>query len=188
MTIEPSVNSGSHGVKWGLIISGVYALLLFLRFFLGASSFLAFSGLTFAGYITVLILLFVCGYQLRKQNGGWIEMKEAFKAMFIAVLIFEFVYLVFTFVYLKYIDPDFFDKLRNSTENILLQTHQPQSDIDKALESMDAMKRQSQSMGAFDFIRSYLTYVGITGLFAVVFSFILKKNPPAFDRDNSFQP
>lgn len=188
MKNEQSVNSASHGLKWGLLIGVVYALLLFLRFYFGANSFLTFSGLTFVGYLVVLILLFFCGYQLRKANGGWIEMKEVFKAMFISVLIFELIYITFTFVYLKYIDPAFFDKLRTSTETILLATKQPQSDIDKALESMELMKKQSLEMGAFDFIRSYLTYVGVTGLFALIFSFILRRNPPVLNRDNYFQP
>lgn len=187
MKNEQMVNSGSHGVKWGLIIGVVYAILLFLRFYLGANSFLAFSALTFVGYITTLILLYICGYRLRKESGGWIEMKEAFKGMFIAILIFEFVYMLFTFVYLKYIDPAFFDKLRTSTENILIATKQPQSDIDNALKSMDQMKDQSQNMGVFDFIRSYLTYVGVTGLFALLFSFILKRKPPVFPTETEIQ-
>lgn len=187
MNNEQTVNSASHGVRWGLLIGAVYAVLLFLRFYLGASSFITFSGLTFVGYITVLVLLFFCGYQLRKANGGWIEMKEVFKGMFIAVLIFEFIYMAFTFIYLKYIDPHFFDKLRSSTETILLATKQPQSDIDKALESMELMKKQALEMGAFDFIRSYLTYVGVTGLFALIFSFILRRNPPVVNQDNYFQ-
>jgi amino acid transporter len=188
MNTEQTVNSGSHGLKWGLIISVVYAILLFLRFYFGASSFLAFFGLTFVGYAVVLILTFICGYRLRRDNGGWIEMKEVFKSMFIAVLVYEFVYMLFTFVYLKYVDPTFFDKLRASTEDILQAVKQPQSDTNKILNNIDLMKDQAKNMGTFDFIRSYLTYVGITGLFALLFSFILKRKPPVLREDNFYQP
>jgi hypothetical protein len=188
MNNEQTVNSSSHGLKWGLIISAVYLVLLFLRYYLGASSFLYFFGLTFVGYTAVLILLFMCGYRHRSENGGWVEMKDVFKSMFIAVLLFEFAYMLFTFVYLKYIDPAFFDKLRTSTEEVLLAAKQSQSDSDKILNNIDLMKEQSKNMGVFDFLRSYLTYVGITGLFALLFSFILKRQPPVFREDNSYQP
>ena len=116
MNNEQTVNSGSHGLKWGLIIGAVYAVLVFLRYSLGTSNVITFSFLTFLGFIGVLVLLFICGWQLRKQNGGWIEMKEAFKAMFIAVLLFEFFFMVVTVVYLKYIEPNFFEKIRTCTE------------------------------------------------------------------------
>ena len=188
MTNEQTVNSSSHGLKWGLIISAVYLVLLFLRYYLGATSFLYFFGLTFVGYTAVLVLLFLCGYRHRRENGGWVEMKEAFKSMFIAVLIFELVYILFTFIYLKYIDPAFFDKLRDSAENVLVAVKQPQSDSDKILNNIDLMKEQSKNMGVFDFIRSYLTYVGITGLFALLFAFILKRQPPVAREDNFYQP
>lgn len=187
MNTEQTVNSSSHGLKWGLIISVAYAILLFLRFYLGASSFLYFFGLTFIGYCTALGLLFVCGYRHRKENGGWVEMKEVFKSMFIAVLVFELLYILFTFVYLKYIDPTFFDKLRVSTEEVLNAVKQPQSDTDKILNNIDIMKDQAKNMGAFDFIRSYLTYVGVTGLFALLFAFLLKRQPPAYREENFLQ-
>jgi hypothetical protein len=183
MNNEQTVDSGSHGIRWGLIIGGVYLVLLFLRYYVGATSFIAFSGLTFVGFISVVIMLLVSGFQLRKKNGGWIEMKEAFKAMFISVLIIEFIYLIFTFVYLKYVDPTFFDKLRISTEELLLATKQSQSDVDAAVKNIDLMKEQSLNMGVFDFLRSYLTYVGIMGLFALLFAFIIKRKPPVFEQD-----
>lgn len=188
MNDAQTVNSGSHGVKWGLIIGAVYALLVFLRYYFGAGNFLGFSVFIFVGFPVVLILLFISGRQLRTANGGYIEMREAFKAMFISVMIFEAIYTLATFVYLRYIDPTFFDKLRESTEKIMIAAKSSQSDIDKMLKNLDETQAQSKQVGVFDLFKSYLYTIGITGLFALLFAFILKRKPPVFREDNFLQP
>jgi hypothetical protein len=176
-------NSGSHGLKWGIIIGIVYCLLLFLRFNLGANNAGIFGMLTLLGFLTIIILLFVCGIKFRKRNGGYVEMKEAFKTMFIAVLIFEIFYSIFTVIYLRFIDPAFFDKFRVSTENLLLLGKQPQSQIDTILTGIDQWAEQSKKLNAFDFLKTYLYNVAVTGLFALIFAFIIKKKQP-FPNDN----
>lgn len=179
-------NSGSHGLKWGIIIGIVYCLFLFLRFYLGANNAGIFGMLTFAGFLIVIILLFICGINFRKTNGGYVEMKEAFKTMFIAVLVLELFYSVFTIIYLRYIDPNFFDKFRVSTESLLMMAKQSQTDSDKILEGIDQWAAQAKSLTVFDFLKTYLYNVAVTGLFALIFAFIIKKKQP-FANDN-FNP
>lgn len=189
MNNDQTVNSGSHGVRWGLIIGAVYALLVFLRYGFGANNFLMFGIITFVGFFAVMGLLFYSGKKLRDDNGGWIEMREAFKSMFISVLIFELFFMVMTLVYLKYIDPNFFEKLRDSTETIMIAAKAPQADIDKALENLDQAQTQAQysKINVLDFLKTYLYTVGLTGLFALLFAFILKRKPPVFNQDNFLQ-
>lgn len=188
MNDEQTVNSGSHGLKWGLIIGAVYAVLVFLRYYFGAGNFLGFSAFTFIGFPVVLILLFISGRQLRTANGGYIEMREAFKAMFISVMVFEAFYIITTFIYLRYVDPAFFDKLRESTEKVMIAAKTPQGDIDKMLKNFDETQAQSKQGGVLDLFKSYLYTIGITGLFALLFAFILKRKPPIFRQDNFLQP
>lgn len=180
-------SSASHGLKWGVIIGIVYCILLFLRFNMGANNAGIFGIFTFIGFIVSVILLFICGIKFRKKNGGHLEMKEAFKTMFIAVLIFEAFYAVFTFVYLRYIDPQFFDKFRLSTEKLLAMAKQNQSDSDKILENIDLWAAQARNLNVFDFLKSYLYNVAITGLFALIYSLIIKKKPPVFDIEHQNQ-
>lgn len=179
-------SSGAHGIKWGLIIGLAYALLLYLRYAVGSNNVVLFGLFTIVGFIAVLVLLLVSGFQFRKQNGGFVEMKELFKTLFIAVLIFEAFYALFTFVYLKYVDPEFFAKLRNSSETLLISAGQPQPEIDKTLANIDKMSESSKNVNVFDVLKSYLYAVGITGLFALLFAFIIKRQPPVFD-NNSLQ-
>src|SRR5689334_13380482 len=115
----------SFGAKWGAIIGFVYCLLLLLRYKTG-SNFLMFSIWIFVGYIIVLVLLLIAGFNLRKQLGGYVELKDAFKALFLAVLIFELFYALFNFIYIKYVDPGFFQRLKDSTEEFLIKNNQPQ--------------------------------------------------------------
>jgi hypothetical protein len=187
MNTEQTVDSGTHGLRWGLIIGVVYAFLVFLRYYFGSGNVLTFSLLTYVGFPIVLVLLFLCGRQLRIANGGYIEMREAFKTMFIAVLIFEAFYMLVTFVYLKYVDPNFFEKLRESTENLMIAAKTPQKDIDKMLGSLDQVQEQSKQVGVLDLFKTYLYSVGITGLFALLFAFIIKRKPPVFGKDEFLQ-
>lgn len=175
-------NSGSHGLKWGVIIGIVYCVLLFLRFNMGANNAGIFGMLTFVGFLAVIILLFISGINFRKKNGGYVEMKEAFKALFIAVLIFELFYSIFTVVYLKFIDPGFFDKFRVSTENLLQMAKQSQADTDKILYGIDQWAAQAKNLSVFDFLKTYLSNVAITGVFALIFAFIIKKKQPFADQ------
>lgn len=188
MNTEQTVNSGAQGLRWGLMIGVVYALFVVLRHSIGASNPLYYSLFMFLGYAIVLVMLFFCGRQLRQKNGGYIEMKEVFKSMFIAVLVFEFFFTVTYFVYLKYINPGFFDAFRTGSENLLIMANRPQKEIDQLMETMNQSKEQLLHASAFDFLKNYLYYVGITGLFALLFSFILKKNPPVYNQDNYLQP
>lgn len=177
----------SHGMKWGLIIGIVYCILLYLRFSTGASNPVLFSAWAFIGYIIVLVLLLISGFQLRKKNGGFIELKEVFKVLFLSVLIFELFYAVFNFIYLKYIDPEFFQKLKDSTEVLLQKSKQSQSEIDKLLKNIDP--DSGRKMTIFDVLKTYLFYISISGLCAFLFSLIIRKKQDPFhtDRDNFLQ-
>ncbi len=174
--MESTINK--HGLKWGLIISVVYCIFLFLRYEMGESNPLIFSGLAFVGYVIILVLMLVSGFQIRKQLGGYIELQQAFKAIFIAVLIFELAYAIFNFIYLKYINPDFFLHLRDSTERMLTEAGQSQSEIDKVLNSIDV--DAPRKMGVFDVLKSYLVGVAITGALAFLMALIIKKKPDAY--------
>jgi hypothetical protein len=187
MNNEQTVDTGAHGIKWGLIIGLVYAVLVFMRYRFGTNNVMLFSIFSFIGFIATTALLFYVGWKLRQANGGWIEMREAFKAMFIAVLIFEVFFWATTVIYLKYIDPNFFEKLRESTETMLLATNAPQSDIDTMMKNMDQLQTQYSQIRIFDFLKTYLYSVGLTGLFALLFAYILKRKPPVFNQDNFLQ-
>ncbi len=174
----------SHGLKWGVIIGIVYCIFLFLRYNFGGNNPMMLGFWTFIGYLVVLALLFVCGSIRRKQLGGYIELKDAFQTMFIAVLGFEFFYMAFNFLYLKFVNPDFFSNLKDTMEAYMIKNNVPQEDIDKALKNFDSEASKKMNLGSS--ILSLAFSVAISGVFAMIFALILKKKREPF-ADSSFQ-
>src|SRR5215207_2873451 len=158
-------NNVSFGLRWGLIIGAVYCLFLFLRYSQGNGNPMNFALWTFLGYVVVLILLFLCGINRRKKSGGYIELKDAFQTMFVAVLGFEFIYMAFNFLYLKFIDPHFFENFRNAMEAFLEKNNVSQEQINKQLESFDKDSVKNMNLGS-----SFTTFafsIMISGIFAL---------------------
>lgn len=168
----------SFGVKWGIIIGVAYTILLLLRYSTGATNPIMLGLWAFVGYIIVLTMLLVSGFQLRKKNGGFIEMKEAFKILFLSVLIFELFYALFNFIYLKYVNPEFFHRLKDATEELLIKSNQPQEKIDEMLAKMD--EQAASNMKILDVLKSYLISISISGVFALIFALIVRKRKDPF--------
>ncbi len=176
----------SHAVKWGIIIGFVYAVMLWLRYSMGADNPIMLGLWTMVGYIIVLVLMLVSGFKLRKNNGGFIEFREIFKYLFITVLIFELFYAAFNYIYLTYIDPEFFTKVKAATETMLLNANESQDKIDEMLEKMDT--DAAANMNLVSVLKSYLVSIAISGIFALIFSLIIKKKKDPFVLENENQP
>jgi ABC-type transport system involved in cytochrome c biogenesis permease subunit len=149
---------------------------------MGVSNPIVLSLWSFVGYLIVLILLLVSGFRLRKMVGGFIELKDVFKVLFCSVLIYELFYAVFNFVYLKYINPNFFIHLKEATEAFLIKSGQPQDKIDEMMKGMDKASVQDMHIG--DLLKSYLFSISVSGIFALIFSLIIRKKDPFAGEQN----
>ena len=168
----------AHGIKWGIIIGAVYCIMLFLRYSAGDTNPIMLAVWSFVGYAVVIGLLSYSGFDLRKKSGGYIDLKEAFKILFLSVLIFELFYTIFNFIYLKYIDPQFFETLKSATRVLLEQTDQSQDKIDEMLSKMDTDAASNQNIG--NTMKSYLFSIMMSGICALIIALIIRKNKPAF--------
>lgn len=166
----------AHGLRWGMIIGVVYCLFLFLRYHQGETSPVMFGLWTFIGFSTVLVLLLISGLKRKKALGGYIEVRDAFQTMFMAVLGFEFLYMAFNFLYLKFINPDFFPNFKIAMENFLEQNKVGDEQIKERLESFDKDAAKNMNLGG-----SFSTFafsIMISGIFALLFAVIIKKRRP----------
>jgi hypothetical protein len=163
-----------HGVKWGISIGLVYCVILYLRYSLGATNPIWFALFATVGFITVLILLLICALQRRKKSGGFIDLKDIFQTLFVTVLILELFYTIFNYIYLQAIDPNFFEKFRDSTEALLQQQGVSQEKIDKQLEGFKV-----------DPILNYLWSVAVTGVFAMIIGLIVRRKRPPFANEQT---
>src|SRR5690606_24710071 len=102
------------GIKLGLLTGVVYVVLLLIRYLFLASDPRLFSGSIMLSYLIILACFAFAGIARRKALGGYAEIREIFGTIFIVILIAEVFYLVFNYIYLNYINPEFFQHYTNT--------------------------------------------------------------------------
>ena len=175
-----------NGLLFGLIIGLIYCISLFLRYNMVSSGVIMVGLITFLFYLVIIGMLVFCGLKRRKELGGYIELKDAFQTIFIAILIAELIYTAFNIIYLKFIDPGYFEKFQATMESFFEKTIKDDSKreeaIDKLREQMEKQKVKGLSFQGI--IIGYLMWVAITGVFGFIVALIIRKKPPVFELDN----
>lgn len=175
-------NNNRTGVTYGIIIGLIYVLILFYRWS-SANSLIKFGIISIAGYLIILGLMIFEASQIRKMNGGFIELKSLFKTLFISVLIFEFLYAFYNFIHLRFIDPNVVERMKQGIIEMFDNLGDRVSDKDKegTLEKMNDLDKATELP---QMIKSYFTSVAISGVFALIISAIFKKKKPVFEEIN----
>ena len=172
-----------NGVTFGLIIGLIYCLSLFARYN-ASSNPIMFGVITFFFYLVVIGMLFFAVAKRRKELGGYIDLKDAFQTIFIAIIIGELIYTVFNFIYLKFVDPHFFDRWQTNMESFLERTIKDDTKREEALtnfkEQMDKQREKGLTIGGIAL--GYLISVAITGIIGLLVSLIMRKKRPVFDQ------
>jgi hypothetical protein len=172
-----------NGLTFGLIIGLVYCLSLFARYN-ASSNPIIFGVITFLFYLGVIGMLFFCVAKRRKELGGYIDLKDAFQTVFIAILIAELIYSVFNLVYLKVIDPNFFDRWQANMEEFIEKSVKDDTKREETLDDFKAQmdKQRERGLTASGIALGYLISVAITGIFGLIVSLIMKKRRSVFDQ------
>jgi hypothetical protein len=183
--LESKSSNVKNGITFGLIIGLIYCISLFLRYNM-ASSPIMIGVIAFIFYLVALGMLVFCGITRRKQLGGFIDLKDAFQTIFVAILIAELIYLAFNIIYLKYIDPNYFEKfmtsMQNWVDNSSMSEEQKEKTMDQIKSSMEKQKERGMTIGGIAL--GYLLWVAITGVFGLIISLIVRKRRPVFELDN----
>lgn len=182
-TIDKKTNNVKNGLMFGLIVGLVYCVSIFLRYNMVSSGPIMIGVIAFVFYLGVIGLLVFCGIKRRRELGGFISLKDAFQTIFVAVLIGELIYLIFNFIYLKYIDPTYAEKFMRVMETWIENSGLSDAKKDETLEKMrEQMQIQADKgltlKGAGV---SYLIWVCVTGVIGFIVSLIIKKRKPVFD-------
>ena len=175
-----------NGLIFGLIIGLIYCISLFLRYNLMSTNVIMVGIITLLFYLLVIGMLFFCAAKRRKELGGYIELKDSFQTIFIAVLLAELIYMVFNVIYLTYIDPGYFEKVQIAMEAFFEKTITDDEKRDEMIENFnEQMEKQKKSGMTFKGIAvSYLISVAITGVFGFIAALVMKKKRPVFESDN----
>jgi len=159
------------GIRYGLITGIIYILLLVIRYRYTSSNPVYFGLFAIVSYFIILLLFFFTGIMRKKELGGTGETKDIFQAIFIAILIAECFYVLFNWIYFKYIDPAFWEKLKAASLAIMEKAKLPQDQIDEKMKSFKDVDQQTKPRGL---ITGYGTSVVVDSIFGFLFAIILR--------------
>lgn len=164
-------------LKWGLIIGIVGCILTTLNFTVIIKNYTLFLVFSFITFVVNLVLLYITGLQQRKAMGGFINVKQAFRAIFFAILISTLITTIYGVVYTKVIDPDVFTKVKEGTLAFMERMKVPQEKIDEQMAKFDEQQKDSMKPGKLLF--SYATSLVLYSIFGFICALIVKRKKPA---------
>src|SRR5271169_6223703 len=109
------VSKYSIGLRFGFITGLLYAVLLFFRYHFFASSPISFGLFAIVSYFIILMMYLFTGITRKRQLDGYGELKEIFQSIFIAILIAELAYVLFNLIYIKFVEPAFWENFKATT-------------------------------------------------------------------------
>jgi hypothetical protein len=179
-------NNVKNGLTFGVIIGLIYCISLFLRYNMISSGVIMIGLIAFLFYVGVIAMLFFCGIKRRNELGGFIELKDAFQTIFVAILIAELIYAIFNFIYLKFIDPGYFDKMKTAMEAFMEKTIKDDDKREQALDNFREKfeKQKTWALTLKGTVLGYLMWIAITGVFGFIAALIIRKKRPVFELDN----
>ncbi len=162
-------------LRFGLITGLVYMILLFFRYKYFASNPVHFGLSALVTYIIILILYLFTGIARRNELGGYGESREIFQSIFIVILITELVYILFNLIYLKYIDPAFWENLKTTSLSYYKDLKMNSEQMNQRMNSFKDVDQQTKPMGL---LKGYGFSVIIDSLFGLIIASILRKKKP----------
>ena len=169
------MNPGSKysvGTRWGLFTGLIYMLLLFLRYHFSALNPLFIGVIAAISYLFILILFLFTGIARRKELGGYGELREIFRSIFIAILITELCYVMFNLIYFKWVDPTFWTKFSAASLPYMQKAGLSQIEMDEKMKSFKDLGQQTNPAGLF---KGYGTSVVVDSIFGLIFAALLRK-------------
>ncbi len=173
---NPDFNKNAIPVRMGIITALVSIVTLTcVNLFLVHNLFAYGTGIVIALIINILLLGYT-GKQQRKAMGGYITIKEAFSAIFIAILILVGVGTVYSYIYLHFIDPDFAIKMKETSLAFAERMGANQSALDEAAKKSDESIQKSTSISTQ--MISVAWGIVMYSIFGFICAAIVKKDRP----------
>lgn len=171
----------SKGVRTGLIggaiIALIYIVLLWIKFtFLSYSPFVFYLS-NFVSYLLIICCFVFLALQHRRAAGGYAEIKDLFQPIFIAILFAELAYFIFTFVYLNYVKPNFFEGYEQAMIAFAHEREMPKEALDKQVEMVRGQAEASRDFWLL-FKGVLLRWIVVDSIFGIIIAFLLRKRTP----------
>jgi Protein of unknown function (DUF4199) len=176
MTDLTTSSKYSIPLRFGLTTGLIYIVLLFFRYKYFASNPVQFGLSALVTYVIILTMYLLTGIARKKELGGYGESREIFQSIFIVILITEMVFILFNLIYLKYIDPAFWENLKSTSLSYYQGLKMNSEQMEQRMKSFKDVDQQTKPMGL---LKGYGFSVIIDSLFGLIFASILRKKKPA---------
>jgi hypothetical protein len=163
------------GLRFGLLTGLVYAVLLFFRYRFFATNPVSFAFFVIVSYLLVLGMYLFTGFARKKELGGYGAMNEIFQSIFITILIAEAAYVVFNFIYLKFIDPAFWENFKAGSLSYYQNLKMTDEEIDHAMKGLKDADQQVKPVGL---LKGYGFGIVMDSVFGLIFAAILRRKKP----------
>ncbi len=166
-------------LKYGLIVGVIYCV-LFSVINLLVGNFIVYNITRVISYILYMVLMGVFASQIKRANGGFIEFKEVFGAVFVMLLSAGVLYFIYSYIYILYINPQFMDKMKGSVLTFMENMKTPDDKIEKAMQDFDKRIEESKKFNIGSSLQSFFGFLVMDSLFGMVVCLIVKKSKPVF--------
>jgi len=176
--VTTAFNRWAIPVKWG-ILAGLFSVILTtVNFMFIIGNYPFFLATSFVIYVVVILFYFFAGVQQRRAFGGYISLKEAFRTIFIVILISGLISTVYGILYVKLIDPGVMDTIKESTMAFLERVGTPPEKIDETVEAFD--REAARGMQPARLLYAFAQQIIVQSIFGFICAFIVKRKRPVF--------
>ncbi|HEY9178487.1 MAG TPA: DUF4199 domain-containing protein [Flavipsychrobacter sp.] len=165
-------------LRWGLIIGFVSILLftIYSMFMMESAGMWGAAGFGVFSFVLMMILLAVMGLQQRKAMGGFITFKEAFSGIFVSILIIVIMSQVYSAIYTNWIDPEYYEKTLEMSQNMVIQIGGDEEAADAALARAEEQIEKQRSVSGV--LMGAMFQIILYSLFGFIIAAVVKRKKP----------
>ena len=163
------------------LITGIIYLVITTAVNILVGSMITFYAAKFVGFVLYFVIIGIFAARIRKANGGYIEFRELFGAIFIMLLIAGLMSYLYNYLYIEVIDPQFMNKIRTATVHFMENMKTPEDKIDDALRKFDEKVAESKTFHFGAALLTFLEALVVDCLFGLIVCLIVKKSKPVFN-------
>lgn len=181
MEITDSLNQPSKfgvGIKFGIIAGAVYILLLLIRYMFFNSNPMVFTGTIFVSYLVILSFFVLAALARRKELGGYANIKELFSTIFMVILIAEICYAAFNYIYLNFIDPNFYPHYLEVTIQYMKNKGVGEEVLNHQIGKLQDQMKEIKSIS--NILIGLATWIVVDSIIGIIIALVTKRDKPAF--------
>ena len=170
----------NHGLRYGLFL-GAAGVVIYLLCYIIDIKLLFSSWIGFANIGLIIAATILAVRAERKAQGGYLEFGEVVLTSLGTILVSTLITVAFTYILYNFIQPDLAQKgkeiVMSNAEQMMVKFGAPQSQIDKAMEDMEAQDFSQTPLAAF---KALIATVAIGLVYSLILGIIMRKKRPMF--------